>query len=125
VVESSYSGDEIRVLLQANLIDTDYVWRWNTRIMSHKGSTGIKADFKQSTFYATLLSPAQLSRKTADYVATLSEDGEIDRFILDRMDGNQPLGDIAGALMSNFSHHFRDWNDALGRVGILSQRYCH
>jgi type I protein arginine methyltransferase len=117
------AGDEIRVLLQAKLIDDDYVWRWDTCVSSANGSGAVKANFKQSTFHATLLSPAQLFKKAADHVAALSEDGEIDRFILGLMDGNQPLGEIAHALTNTFPHHFTSWNDALGRVGILSQRY--
>jgi type I protein arginine methyltransferase len=117
------AGDEIRVVLQANLIDDDYVWRWSTRVLSQNGTGVVKANFRQSTFHATLLSPDQLSKKAADYVTTLSEEGEIDRFILERMDGNQSLGEIASALSIHFPHHFTSWNDALGRVGILSQRY--
>jgi hypothetical protein len=53
----------------------------------------------------------------------LGEDGEIDRFILDMMDGNKPLREIADALMESFPNHFTGWNDALGRVGELSQQY--
>ena len=117
------AGDEIRILLQATLIGDDYVWRWDTRILSQNDAGGVKANFKQSTFHSTLLSPAQLSKKTANYVAMLGEDGEIDRFILDMMDGNKPLREIADALMESFPNHFTGWNDALGRVGELSQQY--
>jgi type I protein arginine methyltransferase len=117
------SGDEVRVLMQATLLGDDYIWRWDTRILSQDGTGPVKANFKQSTFHSSLLSPAQLAKKAADYVAILSEDGEIDRFILDRMDGNQPLGEIATALTESFPHHFTGRNDALGRVGQLSEKY--
>ena len=117
------AGDEIKVLLQAKLIDDDYVWRWDTRVSNPNGSGGIKANFKQSTFHATLLSPAQLFKKAADHVVVLSNDGEIDRFVLGLMDGNHSLGEIAHALMNTFPRHFASWNDALGRAGVVSQRY--
>jgi len=116
-------GDEIRVLLQATLIGDDYIWRWDTRIVSQSDTDCVKANFKQSTFHSLLLSPTQLSKKTASYVAMLSEDGKIDRFILDMMDGNKSLGKIADALTESFPNHFTGWNDALGRVGKLSQQY--
>jgi len=117
------AGDEITILLQATLIGDDYIWRWDTRIVSPHDMGHVKANFKQSTFHSTLLSPAQLSKKTADYVAMLTEDGEIDRFILDKMDGNKPLGEIADALKKSFPNHFAGRDDALGRVGKLSQQY--
>lgn len=117
------AGDEIKVMLQATLIGDDYLWRWDTRIMSHNDAGRVKANFRQSTFYSTLLSPAQLAKKTADYVVILNENGEIDRFVLDMMDGSKPLREIADALTERFPNHFTGWNDALGWVGKLSQRY--
>jgi hypothetical protein len=61
------------------------------------------------------LSPAQLSKKAANYVPTLSEDGELDRCILHMMDGSKSLGEIADALTQNFPDRFANWNDALAR----------
>ena len=117
------AGDEIRILLQATLIGDDYVWRWDTRIVSQTDAGRVRANFKQSTFHSTLLSPTQLAKNAAGYVALLSEDGVIDRFVLDMMDGKKPLGDIADALTERFPNHFTGWNDALGRAGKLSQQY--
>lgn len=117
------AGDEIKILLQATLIGDDYVWRWDTRIVSQNDAGHVKANFNQSTFHGNLLSPAQLSKKTAGYVAMLNEDGEIDRFVLDMMDGSKPLAEIADALAERFPNHFTGRNDALGRVGKLSQQY--
>lgn len=116
-------GDEIRILLEAKLIGDDYVWRWNTTIIDTKNGDCIKADFKQSTFHSTLLSSAQLSRKSSNYVAALNDDGEVDRFILENMDGSRQLGEIADALKIKFPNLFADRNDALGRVGKISEQY--
>jgi protein arginine N-methyltransferase 1 len=117
------AGDQISVVLEANLVGDDYIWRWDTRILSQNGSGRVKASFKQSTFHGLLWSPAQLSKKAAHYVPTLSEDGEMDRWILRMMDGSKSLGEIADALTQRFPQRFVNWNDALARGGKLSQRY--
>ncbi len=120
-------GDEITVTLQAALVGDDYTWRWDTQVMSQAeaghGVDSVKARFSQSTLTGTVLSPAQLVKNAAHYVAVLSPEGEIDRFILKSMDGKQSLGQIAGALMQAFPDQFDSWGDALGRVGKLSQAY--
>jgi type I protein arginine methyltransferase len=95
-------GDEIRILLEARLIGDDYVWRWDTKVLDPNQGRTIKADFRQSTFHSTLLSPAQLSKKSSNYLAVLNDDGEVDRFILENMDGNRQLGEIADALKIKF-----------------------
>lgn len=117
-------GDEVQVLIQANLIGDDYVWRWNTKITSEGAANQVKANFKQSTFYSALLSPAQIAKTTANYLPSLTDEGEIDCFILTEMNGKQPLGKIAEALMEKFPGHFSSRNDALGKVGKLSQKYA-
>jgi protein arginine N-methyltransferase 1 len=114
-------GDRITLYLQAALVGDDYVWRWDTKIFDAQGS--VKASYKQSTFYSTLLSVGQLAKQTANYVATLSDDGQVDRFILERMDGSRPLGEIADLLVRDFPGQFTGKNDALGRVGKLAQEY--
>ena len=114
-------GDQISILLQAALVGDDYVWRWDSKVLDSQNSG--KADFKQTTLYSTLLSPAQLAKKTANYVATLTNDGQVDRYILDMMDGNRALGEIADLLVRDFPDQFSGRNDALGRVGKISQEY--
>jgi protein arginine N-methyltransferase 1 len=115
------AGDQITIFLQATLVADDYVWRWDTKICDSQNL--IKAEFKQSTLYSTLLSPAQLAKRTANYVATLTDDGQVDRYILDMMDGNRVLGEIADLLTRDFPGQFSGRNDALGRVGKISQEY--
>jgi protein arginine N-methyltransferase 1 len=119
------AGDEIQVTLQAKLIDDDYVWRWDACVSSPHGSRAVKANFKQSTFHATVFAPAQLAKTTADYMAVLSEGGEIDRFILNMMDGNHSSREIADALTNTFPHTFTSRNSALDRVRTLCQKYGH
>ena len=113
--------DRVTLFLQAALVGDDYVWRWDTKVVDSQGT--VKAKFQQSTFYSTLLSPGQLTKQTASYVATLTDDGQVDRFILERMDGSRPLGEIADLLIQDFPGQFTGRNDALGRVGKLAQEY--
>lgn len=117
------AGDEVEVSIQANLVNDDYVWRWNTRIVSPQDRQRSKASFKQSTFYSALLSPAQLAKTAAHHVPALSDEGQIDGFILRQMDGSQTLGEIAESLLTRFPAQFANRNDALGKVGQLAQKY--
>lgn len=116
-------GDTVCVTLQANLIDGDYVWRWNTRITDQGNPEHIKANFKQSTFLNQPTSPTQLHKKSDRYVPTLSHEGQIDQFILTLMDGDTSLGDIARQVSERFPATFTTWQSALTKVSELSKQY--
>src|SRR6202030_4358669 len=88
-------GDVVSVALQADLVDEDYIWRWDTRVLDQGDPGRIKADFKQSTFFGVPLSPSQLRNRAAGHLPFLDEDGRIDRQILELMDGAIPLVEIA------------------------------
>lgn len=116
-------GDRVSISLRANLVSGDYVWQWDTRISS-RGDTGhVKAHYKQSTFYGVPLSPDQLRKTGSGYLPTLNEDGQIHQFILHKMDGATPLGDIAKELVDRFPMRFPNWPHAMARVGELSRKY--
>ncbi len=116
-------GDVISLTLQANRVGDDYVWRWETTVQE-KGHTGrIKAGFKQSSFFGAPLSPVQLRKRCANHVPNLDENGEIDRHILQSMDGSRSLGQIARAVSARFPSRFADWQDALNRVTDLSEKF--
>ncbi len=117
------SGDTVSVALRADLVGEDYVWCWDTRVL-HQGDPGqVKANFQQSSFFGAPLSPSQLRKRDAAYMPNVDEDGAIDRFILTLMDGEQPLGEIASRVSDRFPGRFQRWEDALARVGRLSQKY--
>jgi len=116
-------NDVVTIKLNADLVHEDYIWRWDTRVLSLGNSTQVKADFKQSTFFGVPLSLAQLHKRAANYVPTLNDEGQIDQMILSRIDGMTSLEEIADQLTKQFPTHFADWNDALTRVGDLSRKY--
>lgn len=52
-------GEEVKVELRADYVQTDYVWSWTTDFVDQK------IRFEQSTFYGVPLSPEQLKEKYA------------------------------------------------------------
>jgi type I protein arginine methyltransferase len=117
--------DMISVTLSADLVGDDYIWRWNTRVLSHDDPAKVKADFKQSTFFGAPLSLDQLRKRESSYVPALDKEGQIDRLILSLMTGEHSLGDIARRVANDFPDRFKSWQDALTRVGELSLKYSN
>ena len=113
-------GDCIAVDLAAVLVGEDYVWRWETVV---EAVSGVCTRFEQSSFEGLTLSPTTLRKRAADYMPELSEDGEMVRFVLDRMDGKTSLETIARALQAACPTRFAHWRDALTRVGELAVRH--
>ena len=116
-------GDVVNVVLQANLIGDDYVWRWDSRILEQGDPERVKADFNQSTFYGVPLLPVRLQKQEAGYLPTLTEDGQVDRSILELMSERCSLGDIAETIRTQFPLRFAECQDALCYVCELSTRY--
>jgi protein arginine N-methyltransferase 1 len=116
------AGDTVTVELQARLMGRDdYVWVWNTRV---SGSGGVKADFRQSTFLAQPARPAEMRKRAHDFRPALSEHGQVDRAVLEMMDGSATLEAIAHELRRRFPDRFREWEDALSHAGRLSRTYA-
>jgi protein arginine N-methyltransferase 1 len=117
------AGDNVIVQMDADLVDDDYIWRWNTRIKSGPGSPQLKADFKQSTFFGAPLTSQRLRKSSAAHVPVLNDEGKVENLILSRMDGEASLERIAQELKLRFPHRFSQWEDALKVVGQTSQKY--
>lgn len=115
-------GDAISLALNANLVKSDYLWRWNVHITD--GAAGrVKAEFAQSSFYAAPLSPAQLRKQAADFVPVPSSDAEVDFLVLTHFRDGKSLGQIARCLMEAFPGRFHSEVDALTHVAELSLKY--
>jgi len=120
---SVQQGDRASVRLQARRIGGDYIWRWNTEIWSRDSDTEPKARFAQSTLEGIPISPANLAKGAGHIVPALSDDGKVERFVLQCIDGRRSNDDIARDVMKQFPHRFATRADALGRVGAISQRF--
>jgi protein arginine N-methyltransferase 1 len=114
-------GDRVTVELAADLVSGDYVFRWDTRVVAPHG--GLKAEFRQSDFYGTSLSPAGLRQRAAGHVPNLGAEGQVARFILELMDGQHSLGEIAQRLMAQFPGQFIRESEAFNMVAEISISY--
>ena len=114
-------GQRICVGLQANLVGEEYVWRWETSVDGDKN--GAERCFRQSTFQGATFTPQALRRRAGDYVPSLSEEGQADRWLLQAMDGKTSLQQMAQAAATNFPSIFPRWEDALHRAAELARKF--
>ena len=115
------AGDQVKIGLRADFVDHDYVWSWNTQVTNDSGLQ--KARYRQSTFNAAPLSCERLRKRAHSFGPVPNKDWQIDRRVLELMDRNLALDEIARALRSEFPTRFKDWNVALTRAGDLSEKY--
>lgn len=116
------SGDTVTVDLRATLTGKDYVWSWKTKVSSND-TPRPRIEFNQSTFFGYPLSQWQVACRSENHSTHLSEDGLIDRTILDLMDGKTTIGQISQQLRNKFPSKFSTPQEALARVSELSARY--
>jgi len=115
------AGEEVHAGLHADLVGTDYIWRWDFEMAAHPGREA--ANFQQSTFQGGGLSPASLRKRSAEFVPVLSEAGLAERWLWMAMDGKTPLEKIAMKAAENFPHTFSRVEDAFRKAGEISDRY--
>jgi protein arginine N-methyltransferase 1 len=114
------TGDTISVALRCDLVGTYHLWRWQTTV---RNQANIKADFKQSTFFGMPVSRSGLPKRAPHYVPKLSQDGEIQQFVLSLMDGKTSLAGIADKTAGHFSNRFKSRDEAERFVTDLSDKY--
>jgi type I protein arginine methyltransferase len=114
------AGQKIHVSLRADLVGDEYVWQWETRIC---GSDSIARHFQQSTFQGANFTPESLRRRAADFVPSLSEEGQADRWLLQAMDGKTSLQQMAQAAAQRFPAIFPRWEKALHRAAELARQF--
>jgi len=115
-------GDKVSLEMAADLVGSDYIWRWNTTV-TRPGDASFNFQFRQSTLHSWAGSFTQLRKRAESYVPHTTADAKIDNFILSKMDGKTESGQIARQLLSNFPQGFADYNEALSRVANLIERY--
>jgi len=118
------AGDRVAVKLKATLVGADYIWCWDTQVVAQTSHAQCKANFRQSTFFATPLSPAKLKLRAAEFAPALNEEGRMDRLVLELMESGQALGAIAERLAARFPQRLADAQRTLDHVGDLAQKYC-
>ena len=116
-------GDTITLDIRADLIEDHYCWNWHTRILAGDDPQAIKADFAQSTNLDNTLESAVLHKRVLNFRPTRGEAGEIDHFILGKMDGRHSIDQIARQALGKYPVCFKTQREAQFYVNILSQEY--
>jgi protein arginine N-methyltransferase 1 len=113
-------GQEFQIKLQTDPVGSDYVWRWDTKTTTADGNL---IHFQQSTFEGANFSPQALRCRAANFVPSLSETGQADRWLLQAVDGKTPLQEMAQAAAQRFPGMFPRWEDALQRAAELARQF--
>jgi type I protein arginine methyltransferase len=116
-------GQAVSLVLEAKLVENDYVWRWTTTIEPPEGSGDSFIYFEQSQLTGAVLSLAKLRRTASHYVPHLSEEGQLSQRTFELMDGKVSLAEIAYRLAAEFPQRFSRWEQALSYAGAISQEY--
>lgn len=114
------AGDEVQVELRADPVGHDYVWCWETKIPGRAERK--ETIFRQSTFHGAALSPSLLHKHGARFVPTLSDAGQAERWLLQAMDGNRTLKEIAGELTRLFPQVFSRVDDAFNHAADIAEK---
>lgn len=117
------AGDRVSFELSAHLVGEGYIWSWKTEIFGESRGDSPKVTFQQSSFLGTPLAPKSLEKRCATYIPVLSKEGEMDRFLLERIDNHASLGEIARAFAERFPNECARWEDALNRTVRITQKY--
>lgn len=112
---SLLAGDRVTVKLDAVFTGNDYEWNWASTVW-RDGQAEPMAQFKQSTFQGRPLAPRSLAKQTDSFRPRRSEAAEVQRFLLDRMDGTATNTELAAALRGQFPQAFPTDAAALARV---------
>ena len=115
-------GDVVSVAISATLVGEDYIWRWDTRIVSGGRPAAVKAAFSQSNFLHPF-SHARLRKRAASHVPSANLDGEILRHALARFGSQKSLQEIAEELVERFPERFGDRRQALEVAADVSEKY--
>jgi protein arginine N-methyltransferase 1 len=118
------TGDEISVTLRANLVADEYIWRWKSRVTVPEHAGKIKAEFTQVNLTGPLMMNDTLRLSASSYTPARNDRAEVDRFILDQMNGKSSSREIAEAVALRFPSMFQSWELALQPVAELALRYC-
>lgn len=106
-------GDAVEVLLGGSSSAGKYVWRWRTTIV---GGAGTKAEFRQSSALGLPFSRRLLERSSSSYRPRRNREAEMLRFVLELMDGNLTIEEIASRLSEQFPQRFSDARESLEYV---------
>jgi len=116
-------GDLIRVDLRADLVGSNYIWQWRTRV-SRGGKQGpVEVDLRQSNMDTAGLKMLRLEKRASGFVPQPNEKARIHQFILGKLDGSATLEQISRLVAAEYPQNFADWKSAFDHVSEISVRY--
>lgn len=107
------TGDEIALSLEGGAFGREMAWRWRVAAGGR--------ECEMNSLEGMPLEPEHLVRWEPDRVAELTPALEVDRFILDAVDGGSTLADIAARVRERFASRFPRIEDAQQRVVAVLQ----
>lgn len=114
-------GDRIQCRFSVTLIDGEHVYRWDSRIDDAQRQR--RHESRQSSFRSRPLKPGALARIRGEHAPQLNDDGQIALAVLQAMQTQTNLADIASALSRRFPQRFPDEKSALHHASGLTVRY--
>lgn len=116
------AGDTVKVKLSADLVQEEYVWRWDSQVMHHNGGAG--ASFRQSSFHGQLINPDHLTTRRPSYRPLLSPGAGVDAAGLRLLVEGASLGEAAATLAERFPEYLVSPESALSHVAALAESYA-
>lgn len=115
-------GNRIEIEISASLNIDSYIWSWKTKVFK-KYSKVPFAEFKQSTFLNKLISPNEFIKKAPGYKTSLNSRGLRELDILNMFKKRSSNEKIAAMLIKKYPGNFKNIDEALQYVGLLSLKY--
>lgn len=116
------AGEKVHVAVRANLVGDDYVWQWETSAPAAPDRE--RLHLQQSSFRGAIYSAQSLHRQALDYVPVLSEAGQVDAWMLARMDGHTSIEQLARCAAQHFPRVFPSWQEAFRHAVDLSAKFA-
>jgi len=112
--------DTIQLKIRGDLRSEEYIWSWNTTVCR---PNQVNQTFRQSNFFGEPRSLDRLRKQSTTHVPRLTEDGEINAFILGRMNGKNAIEEIAREVLQHFPTRFPTLERAIGHTVKMSRDY--
>ena len=114
-------GSEVRLELDATLVDAGWHWRWRTHIVP--SGLGESKHFTQATLFGIPLGLGGVRSFSDRHVPKLSASAHVDQLALTLLTDGRSLGEVADAIAERWPGAFASPNAALTRVSRLARRY--
>lgn len=116
------AGTSVEVRLRARLINGEYTMAWDSRFLDKANGETLTA-MHQSSFKSHILPPSLVQQRDATQVPTVTRDIAVERAILQLIDGETSVQQIAQKLLEAHPDMVTDYKSALDRATKAVLRY--